>query len=252
MDRLQPFWLYYGSKWRAAPLYPPPIFPTVVEPFAGSAGYSMLHYDRDVVLVEKYPVVAGVWRYLIAASHREILQIPIVDAVDDLPSWVPQEARWLVGFKLTTAAAGPRKTLSVRNRQARDRGSSTAGWSAASRDRCAMQVDYIRHWKVVEGDYFDVDNRVATWFVDPPYQGAGVHYARSSRDIDFDHLAAWCRALRGQVIVCENDGASWLPFRPFKTIRSSGQRGDGRRESVEVTWENTPVDYFTRTSQVVT
>ena len=38
---LKPFWRYYGGKYRAAPAYPPPRLGTIVEPFAGSAGYSL-------------------------------------------------------------------------------------------------------------------------------------------------------------------------------------------------------------------
>jgi len=39
----------------------------------------------------------------------------------------------------------------------------------------------------------------------------------------------------GQVIVCENSGATWLPFEPFRTIKSTpGSRGKGH--SSEVIW----------------
>ena len=55
---LRPFIRYYGGKWRAAPLYPAPMHSTIIEPFAGAAGYSMRYPDRDVILVERYPVIA--------------------------------------------------------------------------------------------------------------------------------------------------------------------------------------------------
>lgn len=38
---LKPFWRYYGGKYRAAPRYPVPLHRTIVEPFAGAAGYSL-------------------------------------------------------------------------------------------------------------------------------------------------------------------------------------------------------------------
>lgn len=85
---MQPFWNYYGGKFRAAPRYPAPQFSTIVEPFAGAAGYSLRYHDRDVILVEKYPVVAEMWRYLIAVSPDEVRRIPEVEHVRELPDWV--------------------------------------------------------------------------------------------------------------------------------------------------------------------
>jgi hypothetical protein len=35
----------------------------MVEPFAGAAGYSLRYPERDVILVERYAVVAEMWRY---------------------------------------------------------------------------------------------------------------------------------------------------------------------------------------------
>ena len=67
---LRPFFGYYGGKWRDTPrLYPPPEHNTIVEPFAGSAGYS-LRFPRTprVILYEKDPIVAGVWQYLIGVK----------------------------------------------------------------------------------------------------------------------------------------------------------------------------------------
>jgi hypothetical protein len=91
---LKPFWRYYGGKWRAALTYPPPQHATIIEPFAGAAGYSLRYPDREVILVERYAVVAEIWRYLIRVPAREVLAIPEVDDVADLPGWVPEAARW--------------------------------------------------------------------------------------------------------------------------------------------------------------
>ena len=46
-------------------------------------------------------------------------------------------------------------------------------------------------------------------------------------------LSEWCRSRRGQVMVCENEGARWLPFRPFRSIQSTSN-GVSR----EVIWTN--------------
>ena len=209
---LKPFWLYYGGKWRAAPYYPQPKYGTIIEPFAGAAGYSLRHYKRNVVLVEKYPVIAEMWRYLIRVTGFEIRRIPYVTHVDDLPGWVPDGGRALVGFAMNSAVTAPRKTLSARN----------AGWCESLRERVATQVSLIRHWVVYEDDYSTVDSiGPATWFIDPPYQAAGKYYIHNGSTIDFESLGSWCKTRRGQIIVCENDGAQWLPFRHFRDIRAS-------------------------------
>lgn len=232
MKGLKPFWRYYGGKWRAAPRYPKPLHATIIEPFAGAAGYSLRYPDRNVVLVEKYPVVAEIWRYLIGASERELRAIPTVDHVDDLPAGLPQGARWLVGFAMNAATVSPCKQLSSGRRKLRASGRNFEGWSEGLRERVAAQVGRIRHWRVIEGDYSQAPDVEATWFVDPPYSNkAGSYYVHS--EVDFPALADWCRARKGQVLVCENEGATWAPFQPFATLKP-GVNGKG---SKEVLWE---------------
>ncbi|MCC7542451.1 MAG: hypothetical protein IT379_39905 [Deltaproteobacteria bacterium] len=93
----------------------------------------------------------------------------------------------------------------------------------------------IKHWRAVCASYETIDTREpATWFVDPPYEDKGRHYPHGSRGIDFDALGAWCKSLPGQVIVCENEGARWLPFRPFVASKSS----TNIRKSMEAIWCN--------------
>jgi site-specific DNA-adenine methylase len=235
---LKPFWRYYGGKYRAAPKYPAPICDTIVEPFAGAAGYSLRHYTKRVILVDKYPAIAGIWRYLIAATAEEILRLPLVDAVDDLPSWVPQEARNLIGFWLNEASTTPGRTLSAGMRRQAERGNTMSGWVERSRERVASQVPHIKHWSVACGSYDEIPNEPATYFVDPPYNNkAGSHYKHGPDAIDFEHIAEWCRTRKGQVIACENDGADWLPFRFLAHTKAmqSGKRG-GKRTSAEVIW----------------
>ena len=61
-----------------------------------------------------------------------------------------------------------------------------------------------------------------------PYVDKGRYYR--IRSVDYDRLGAWCRRLPGQTIVCEQAGATWLPFRPLATIKST------RGTSEEVVW----------------
>jgi hypothetical protein len=228
---LKPFWRYYGGKYRAAPRYPVPAHRTIVEPFAGAAGYSHRYPHHNVVLVERYAVIAEMWRYLIRVSEDEIRAIPLNPRhVDELPSWVPVPARHLVGWWFNNATASPRKQLSAGRIKLSGMGRKLEGWTEATRDRVASQLSAIRHWRVIEGDYTEAPDVEATWFVDPPYNNAaGARYPHGPNGIDYQALGAWCRSRRGQVLVCENEGASWLPFRPFATLKP-GINGRGSRE----------------------
>lgn len=106
-------------------------------------------------------------------------------------------------------------------------------WGEEIRDRIARQVDGIRHWEIIHGGYDEAPEIEATWFVDPPYHRSGKHYRYS--EVDYDGLGAWCRKLKGQVVVCEQKGATWLPFSTFRAIRATpGKRGSGT--SNEVIW----------------
>lgn len=90
-----------------------------------------------------------------------------------------------------------------------------------------------------EGSYETSPDVPATWFVDPPYAGAGRHYRCA--EIDYPRLGGWCRARQGQTIVCENVGATWLPFSPFMVAKATS--GDHRSgTSAEAIWvsENDP------------
>lgn len=102
-------------------------------------------------------------------------------------------------------------------------------WGAETRDRIAAQVEQIRHWRVIHGDYTASPDVKATWFVDCPYADKGSHYR--CKFSGHDELGSWCRNRQGQVIVCEQDGADWLPFRTFDAGMKS-MRG----ASHEVIW----------------
>ena len=42
----------------------------------------------------------------------------------------------------------------------------------------------------------------------------------------FFPFGEWCRARQGQVIACENVGATWLPFEPLGSFKSSKGRSN--------------------------
>ena len=98
--------------------------------------------------------------------------------------------------------------------------------------RLAKQfLPLIRQWKISCKSYLELENIEATWFIDPPYQHGGKRY--KVHDIDYDILAAWSRSRKGQVIVCENTPANWLPFKPL--VQMTGQR----TRTTELIWTNT-------------
>jgi hypothetical protein len=228
--RLRPFFSFYGSKWQLGPLYPVPKYDKIVELFAGSAGYSLAYSEREVVLCDVDPIIVGVWDFLIRAKPQEILRLPaVVEDVDPLK--IPEEAKALIGFWLGRCLSAPRKIASAWNRTLKW---PTCFWGPSIRERIARQVDAIKHWRVLRKSWEEVYSRPCTWFIDPPYERQGRFYRYS--DVDFAALGAFAKEAPGQVLVCENEGATWLPFQHFKVARANSSRGKGR-VSREVLWQ---------------
>jgi hypothetical protein len=99
----------------------------------------------------------------------------------------------------------------------------------------ASNVRHIRHWKIFNKSYEEAPNEKATWFIDPPYEKAGKHYAFPLDD--YEKLFNFCKTRTGQAIVCEAAGATWLPFRPFRVTRTcSGKNRRGHEN--EMIWTN--------------
>lgn len=231
MPSLKPFFCYYGGKWRIAKHYPAPTHRLLIEPFAGAAGYSTQHSERQVVLIEKNPAIAALWRYLIGASERDVQRLPLLQPgqrVSDL-QLAPEPAA-LIGMWVNKGVAAPRDTQSSWMRSGIRPDSF---WSEKIRSRIARQVAHIRHWRVYEGCYSRLPAVAATWFVDPPYCGRpGTHYPDGSAAIDFPGLAAFCLSRPGQVIVCEAQGATWLPFLPLGSFKANAHN----KRSAEAVW----------------
>lgn len=254
--------VYYGGKKGLARYYPPPAYNTIIEPFAGSAGYA-LHWWRPgvrVVLVEKDPAVVGLWRRLQAPDAADDLRAvvcpPVGERISDALVLLGQGGQCGQGgqggnqkaeaqvplasliaggaSQMQTAFAG--RAFAVTSRMARDWPSHQA--------RLIRSLPTIRDWEVIEGDYTDAPDVRGSWFIDPPYYVPpdrpctnGDGYRMGASQIDFDHLAGWCRERKGQVVVCEQEGATWLPFRPFREMTTAN--GDGQRRT-EVIWSRTP------------
>lgn len=228
-----PLFSFFGAKWTLAPHYPGPLHRTIVEPFAGSACYALRHAARDVVLVEKDPAIASIWRYLLRVTPREVLALPDIGRDEDLDALpIAEEARRLIAFCVSKA-----QRYAVHKPSPWFREYPEKFWPGVFRPRIADAVDRIRHWRLIEGDYTEAPPVRATWFVDPPYEVAGRAYRHGAKDLDFDALAGWCRSRDGQVIVCENVGATWLPFRPLALRDSISTRvSDTPTRNHEAVW----------------
>lgn len=237
MSRLPPLLgRYFGSKWRNAPRYPGPRHDLIIEPFAGGAGYALAHHTKDVVLVEKAKWLADVWAWLISVPPEVIRALPIHEPGETIPAEVQGPARDWVGMWNAFGQARPQEKMvpSAAGGNGKYRGYF---WCKNYRDRSAETVQQIRHWRIINASYRAIPTGEATWFVDPPYVGLN-HYGQGA--IDYEHLGSWCLERRGQVIVCENEGADWLPFWPFRDSHASPRGGKGRRSKEAIcTWRTT-------------
>ena len=167
------------------------------------------------------PEIAALWTYLIGASRKEILSIPLVKCEEGLAK-LSREQQILVGFWWGKGLARPAKKPTGWLNENKPL-YSVQYWGAERRHRIADQVEHIKHWKITSLPYEKIPNKRATWFVDPPYDGTpGEAYVLGRDQIDYQALGKWCKSRCGQTIVCENHGAKWLPFKhlgEFKTAR---------------------------------
>jgi hypothetical protein len=219
-------WYFYGRKKKFVHSYQSPRHPLIIEPFAGSASYS-LHGDnwrRKVILVERDPHLAALWRWLIKeATVQDLLDFP--DPVLGEPT----------SELLHILHSASKRWWQYRNIKATPQ--LMSAWSA-NKKLMASCVPKVKHWEILEGDYTIAPDENATWFVDPPYQGnPGDGYRFGSSMLDYDALSGWVQSRQGQVIACEGKGATWLPFQSHAYLSAASGKF-----SHEVCWTNTPDD----------
>jgi site-specific DNA-adenine methylase len=204
---------YYGRKQKIFDKYPKPQFNTIIEPFAGSAAYSMNYYKKNVILIEKDAKIASLWRYLISVEPNEILNLPILikgqSLNDEVFNYLSTDQKSLIGFFLNPGSSQPKKSPG-----------KFCAWTEENRKRLSIDVTKVKHWTIIEGDYKDVQNQDATWYIDPPYQGnGGQYYKHGNKDFDYNYLKDWVMERKGEVIVCENSEANWMDFKPLVDIQ---------------------------------
>lgn len=222
---------YYGAKHGLAHRYPPPAHRTVIEPFAGSAGYSVHHaatIDR-VVLYDIDPQLVALWHELQTMTAADVDRIGAQVQLGGTFTH-PLLAGMAGGSQMAATLAGKSRAVTPR---------MVADWPRVRR-RIMAALPHIRRWEIHHGTYADAPDIDATWFVDPPYQPLLTYTSTSNSGaangyrfgtIDYDHIAAWCRTRHGLVIVCEQSPAAWLPFAPLA-------RHTGAAVRTEVIWRN--------------
>ncbi len=240
---MRQFFKHFGSKARLAAILPPPTHKLIIEPFAGSAAYSVQHAteNHDVVLFDTDERVCIVWDYLIHASPKDILDLPVDHFVTGgdlrvLNLGEPQRLliqRWLSisgthSYKLAPCLLADRDGVAGNT------------WSEKVRARIAFQVPMIRHWKIHNAPYHEAPDIEAHWHIDPPYQNNAHGFSEyKCAPLDYEALSKWRLMRKGDITVHEQAGATWLPFETLREKHTTNRTVEGNRVFAhEVFWTN--------------
>jgi hypothetical protein len=237
---------YYGGKSKIAHLYPAPVHDLIIEPFAGSAAYSWLHRRRadgtrrQVWLNDLDEKTYSIWSFLTQADALDIVERFVPDTVvagQKVSDLIPSDLPGLVEICRAEANQGTQGAKGVHD-QITSMGAKC--WKVKRKLR--EVIPEVCDWRVTQWGYGDVNRQLrltdlmnlgdgavipeanspmtATWFIDPPYANeAGKRYRQGG--LDYATLSTYCKTRKGQVIVCENYGADWLPFERFNHQRTS-------------------------------
>src|SRR5262249_40383145 len=108
-------------------------------------------------------------------------------------------------------------------------------WGECVKYRIASQLEFIRDWQVIEGNYEEAPDITAHWHCDPPHVRAGENYR--FHHINRSALREWCMRRKGFLQVIEGAGADWLPFEEFAPTSGFRTRN---RYSTQVIYESYP------------
>jgi hypothetical protein len=236
-----PLFKWFGSKWLSSKKLPPPEYDTIIEPFAGGAGYSLRYADRNVILAERNNQLVKLWQWLIYdATESLIREIPIglPEGTDIEILELSDGQALLLKMWQRTNNVGDCWTISPW-------GNKPGQWTANTRARVAEEFQCVRHWEMMNGGAdAALMRRVklkSTWLIDPPYEG---NYQYKCAPIDYTWLADKCKSLNGQVIVCEamnketGKYPTWLPFVPWAERITSRRKKENNHHSKECIWVN--------------
>jgi site-specific DNA-adenine methylase len=251
---------WFGSKFNLSELMPKPLpYLPIIEPFAGSAGYSCRYgMDRQVLLAESNQRLRSFWDWLINANPEEIRAIPSPTRMQryDYDGVTSGSTQRKSSVRLGALGGQSYETMCLSAGQIDlmrlwmfshsgvyafdcDHVPPFGGyWTDIVKERIASNVPKIRWWTTVL-DYRELPDIEGTWVIDPPYQKLIKinKHAYNCDQIDYVELAAWVRSRKGLVIVNEGEGADWLPFRRLSERTNSNITG-GTKKSVEMIWTN--------------
>ncbi|WP_228060438.1 MULTISPECIES: hypothetical protein [unclassified Coleofasciculus] len=132
---------YYGRKKQIAKYYPSPNFDTLIEPFAGSAAYSLYgeNWKKEVILIERDERVSEIWQWLIEeATPSKISSLPDLEIGE-------KSSEFLHIIHAATKMAFHYKTIKVTPVLARN-------WEISKR-YMAQNLFKVKHWRIINADY---------------------------------------------------------------------------------------------------
>ena len=216
---------YYGSKSKVSGRYPAPRHRLIIEPFGGSAAYAWRHHEgRDVWVNDLDPSTFAIWQFLQSADVADALKAlpPTIRPGQRIDEIIPDGDGDHPGLSGLVRAELSRGTSGRRDIPSRATAFGAYYYWPRLVPKFLIVAREVAGWKITNRNYVDLPNETATWFIDPPYSNdAGRRYRQS--DVDYAALADWSRDRNGQVLVCENYGAKWLPFLPLTPGRIGRQ-----------------------------
>ena len=207
---------YFGSKTKLIKYYPKPKYNKIIEPFCGSARYSLAYPQHEIYINDLNPRIAKIWEYLINVDVARIEELPELEIGERVSGQLANVGNCKNGSDKVTKWGYGHNGFGVHKK------------------KILKHLLNIRHWKISCLDYKEIPNEEATWFVDPPYQEQGHNYFGYD-ELNFEELGEWCKSRLGQVIVCEQDNANWLPFINLK-IKSNYLTGVHKKTRMEKVW----------------
>jgi site-specific DNA-adenine methylase len=243
MSAVSPLFKYFGSKFTLSKKLSAPLKYPIIEPFAGSAGYSITHGAfKHVILNDVKEEVIVLWEYLRDVSDAELLALPcesLVEGSSILDLDLPMGAKYLIRSFQRVGVSDCWTVSSWGNAELVQQAgySSSLGetgfWSETRKRKLVESRKAIQKWEFRCGDYQDLPDLDATWIIDPPYVGKYASLYKTPA-IDYSSLAKWCTSRRGQVLVHENEGADWLPFEKLTESMNKNTNGDTGSKPDEV------------------
>lgn len=238
--KIGPLFKWFGSKWQSAKRYPKPQHYLLIEPFAGGAGYSLNHCDKNVVIWDEDKNVAALWRWLINDATQSTIQ--------DIPLNLP------VGTDIRSIGLDTGQQLLLKHWQRTNNvgecwtispwGNKPGQWTESTRSRVSEQVSAVKHWRFIEPIQF-IDEP-ATWFFDPPYQ-FNYRYSRLLPDFCYQSLDSMVQTVHpgSLVIVCEAVGKNgeipdYLPFVSSHSSVTSRRKETQSHHSKELVYIREP------------